>query len=74
MPSITFKCSVRLLLRIAIGWTGAPVGQDCILQADFIGPWTFYIFSSRGGACEPLISDFEVKILDQLGVLDHFGA
>ena len=32
-------------------------------------------FSSSGrGACEPWISDFECKVFDQFGVIDHFGA
>ena len=37
-------------------------------------PWSFYIFSSGGGAHELGIGDFDFEFLQKLGVLGHLLA
>ena len=51
-------------------WTG----QEACPRRLSAGAWSFYIFSSGGGADELLICGFDFEFLKKLGALRHFFA
>jgi len=59
------SCSWAAQLASLCAWMPAFAG---------IGIWSFYIWSRRRGACQGPVGERDIKVGQQLGMLDHLFA